>query len=130
MINSIRKNAVLMMLALGLVFTTMVPGAMAQDRCRTRNRQVSASNYYDDYQDRNDRYRDNRRYDDRDYRYDDRYYNDGRNSRAVKRVGIGAAAGAVGGGLIGGRKGVVIGGLIGAAGGYLYHRNKENRRGY
>src|SRR6185295_15988286 len=116
MINSIRKNAVLMMLALGLVFTTVVPGAMAQDRCRTRNRQVSASNYYDGYQDRNDRYRDNRRYDDRDYRYDDRY-NDGHNGRAVKRVGIGAAAGAVGGGLIGGRKGVVIGGLIGAAGG-------------
>ena len=91
MTNSIRKNAILMMLALGLVFTAMVPGAMAQERCRTRSRQVA---YYDNNNDRyrndnpdyrnDDRYRNNNpdyRNDNRDYRNDDRYdsRNDNRN---------------------------------------------------
>lgn len=140
MISSIRKNAVLTMLALGLIFTTMVPGAMAQDRCRTRSRQVGYydNNNYDNqrYDDRryDDRRYDNRRYDDRSYRddryYDDRDYRSERNKRAAIRTGVGAAGGAVLGGLIGGRKGVVIGGIAGAAGGYLYHRHKENQRRY
>ncbi|HWQ35399.1 MAG TPA: YMGG-like glycine zipper-containing protein [Blastocatellia bacterium] len=134
MISSIRKNAVLMMLALGLVFTTMVPGAMAQDRCRSRSRQVYYdNNYYDNQRYDNRRY-DDRRYDDRRYRderyYDDRDYRDERNKRAVLRTGIGAAGGAVVGGLLGGKKGAVIGGIAGAAGGYLYHRHKENQRRY
>jgi hypothetical protein len=129
MINLIRKNAVVMLLAMGILFTTMAPGAMAQDRCRTRSRQVAYNNYDDTrrYDDRYDDRYDNRR--NNEY-YDDRSYNDGSKGRAVRRVGIGAAGGAIAGGLIGGRKGVLIGGIAGAAGGYLYHRNKENNRRY
>ena len=108
MTTSIRKNAVLTMLALGLVFTTMVPGAMAQDHRRTRSRQVTYNNnYYDN--NRDDRRYDDRRYDDRRYddrsNRDDRYYDDRdyrgeRNKRAAIRTGIGAAGGAVVGDLV------------------------------
>ncbi len=50
MITSIRRNAILMILALGLMVTAMVPGVMAQDRCRTRARQVAYN--YDNNNDR------------------------------------------------------------------------------
>lgn len=105
-----------------LMFGSLASSALAQGRHYHRS--------YENYQrDRNYDYQRSR-----DYGYDqyDPYYDSQseRNKRAWKRTGIGAAIGAAGGGLMGGRKGVVIGGLVGAAGGYIYHRSKENNRRY
>lgn len=152
------KNLFLAMLALGVMFVLAAPEAMAQTRCRTRggnSRNVSdRSDRYDnrDYRDRDyrdadyrdDSYRNRDNRDNRDYR-DDSYRN--RNSRdnrdyqyrdredttgnAVKRTGVGAGVGALGGAVFGGKKGALIGAGIGAAGGYIYHREKvknERRR--
>jgi hypothetical protein len=123
--KSRHKSLVALMLAVGLLLTTLAPSVLAQDRCRQRPRQVSR---YEQ-----DRYYDQRSYDDRYYdrRYDDRY-DDRRYRRdegsAVKRVGIGALIGAAGGALIGGKKGALIGAGAGAAGGYIYHRHKRGQR--
>lgn len=60
-----------------------------------------------------------------------RYRNpQGGTKKAVKRIGIGTAAGAVVGGLVGGKKGALIGGGVGAAGGtaYHYHKKRQYRR--
>jgi outer membrane lipoprotein SlyB len=46
--------------------------------------------------------------------------------RELRRVGIGAAGGAVVGGLIGGGTGVAVGALAGGGAGYLYNRHKEH----
>ena len=119
------KNLFLAMLVLGVMFVLAAPEAMAQDRCRTNNRNSRSvynnNNYYNrDYRDRDYRDRD---YRDSDYRYRDREDTTG---KALKRTGIGAGVGALGGAVIGGKKGALIGAGIGAAGGYLYHRNKVN----
>lgn len=129
------KNLFLAMLALGVMFVLAAPEAMAQNRCRTRgvnSRQVVNSRQaYDnrDYRDRN--YRDasyrERNYDDSYYGYGDREDTTG---KAVKRTGIGAGIGALGGAVIGGKKGALIGAGIGAAGGYIYHRNKARNDRY
>ena len=143
MTNKISKSAFAIMLMAGLLLTSFAPSAMAQGNCRTRNRNTRNVNY-DRNRDYNyDRNRDSDYQRNRDYEYDrrnqssnydpnyDPYYNrDTRNTRGLKRTGIGAAIGAAGGGLLGGRKGVLIGGLAGAAGGYIYHRSKENNRRY
>jgi hypothetical protein len=56
-----------------------------------------------------------------------RYYSRQRAHRkTVKRVGIGAAGGAVVGALAGGGKGAGIGAAAGAGAGYLYDRHKKH----
>jgi hypothetical protein len=47
--------------------------------------------------------------------------------KTVKRVGIGAAGGAVVGALAGGGKGAGIGAAAGAGAGYLYDRHKKHQ---
>lgn len=118
------KNLFLAMLALGVMFVLAAPEALAQNRCRTNNRNSRSvsnnNNYYNrDYRDRD--------YRDSDYRYRDREDTTG---KALKRTGIGAGVGALGGAVIGGKKGALIGAGIGAAGGYLYHRNKVKNNRY
>ncbi|MGH9801620.1 MAG: YMGG-like glycine zipper-containing protein, partial [Blastocatellia bacterium] len=129
------KNLFLAMLALGVMFVLATPEAMAQNRCRTRG--GNSQSVYDNYDNRDRNYRDagyrdsNRNYRDRDYRDSDYRYRDREDTtgKAVKRTGIGAGVGALGGAVIGGKKGALIGAGIGAAGGYLYHRNKvKNER--
>jgi hypothetical protein len=130
MTKAIHKSVFAFILMAGILLTSVAPSAFAQTQCRTRSRNVRAANYDDyDYQ----RDRDYRRNRSSDYRYeDDPYYYDRNRSRndGLKRTGIGAAIGAAGGGLMGGRKGALIGGIIGAAGGYIYHRQKEKNRRY
>ncbi len=133
MTKSMYKSVFALVLMAGILLTSVAPSAFAQTQCRTRSRNVRAVNYDDrdyDYQ----RDRDYRRNRNRDYQYDnDPYYNYDRNrsrNDGLKRTGIGAAIGAGGGGLMGGRKGALIGGLVGAAGGYIYHRQKEKNRRY
>src|SRR5262249_56449668 len=101
------KSAILMMLLFGMLFVATSSDANAQDRCRNRGRYVT-SNYYDnddsyyrrDYNRRGDRFS-------RDFDRRDRYYYDDEDTtgRALKRTGIGAGIGALGGALIGGTKG-------------------------
>lgn len=122
MLKKMNKNWLLAALVLGVFFALATPDAMAQTRCRTRGG-YTQSNYNDRY---NDRYYENRNYRNRDY-YNDRYRDrEDTTGNAVKRTGIGAGVGALGGAVIGGKKGALIGAGIGAAGGYLYHRNKVN----
>ncbi len=49
-----------------------------------------------------------------------------RRHKTIKRVGIGAAGGAVAGALIGGGRGAGIGAVAGAGAGYLYERHKKH----
>lgn len=136
------KNLFLAILALGVIFVLAAPEAMAQNRCRTRggnsravydNGNYRNSDYRDrDYRDSNYRdtqyrSRNNRDYDNRDYGYRDREDTTG---NAIKRTGIGAGIGALGGAVIGGKKGALIGAGVGAAGGYIYHRNKVKNDRY
>jgi outer membrane lipoprotein SlyB len=51
-----------------------------------------------------------------------------RHMRTLKRVGIGAAGGAVIGAIAGGGKGAAIGGAAGAGAGALYDRYKRHHR--
>jgi hypothetical protein len=120
MIKTLQKSAILMAL-LGLLMAAAAPSAMAQGRnkCRNRNSNYYASNYYNDDDRRDSNYERSRRYRDRDY-----YDREDTTGNAVKRTGIGAGIGALGGAVIGGKKGAAIGAGIGAAGGYLYHRKK------
>jgi hypothetical protein len=114
-----QKGAILMVL-LGLLFVMAAPSAMAQGKCRKRGYAV-ANNYQDDDYRRDRNYE--RRSRNRDY--DDDYYDrEDTNGKAIKRTGIGAGIGALGGAVIGGKKGALIGAGIGAAGGYIYHRKK------
>lgn len=131
MLKKMNKNLLLAALALGVFFVLATPDAMAQTRCRTRSGYVQ-SNYNDRYNNRYDSRYDNRSDENRNYRsrdyYNDRSYRDREDTtgNAIKRTGIGAGVGALGGAVIGGKKGALIGAGIGAAGGYLYHRNKVN----
>lgn len=114
----------------GILLTSVAPSALAQGQCRTRSRNAQYVNYDDrDYNYQRERVRRNR-----DYQYEnDRYYEYDRERSKKdgwKRTGVGAAIGAAGGGLMGGRKGALIGGIVGAAGGYIYHKQKENNRRY
>jgi uncharacterized protein YcfJ len=65
-------------------------------------------------------------------RYDSRahYYRHRRHVKTAKRVGIGAAGGAVIGALAGGGKGAGIGTVVGAGAGYLYDRHKRHHHRY
>ena len=128
------KNLFLAMLALGVLFVLAAPDAMAQTRCRTRGNDSRSVYNNRDYRDRdyrtvNTRSRD---YRDSDYNYNDYRYRDREDTtgKAVKRTGIGAGIGALGGAVIGGKKGALIGAGIGAAGGYIYHREKAKNDRY
>lgn len=127
MTKSMYKSVFAFMLMAGILLTSVAPSVFAQGQCRTRARNARYVNYDDrDYDYQRDRVRRNR-----DYEYDDRDYDYDRNrsrNNGLKRTGVGAAIGAAGGGLMGGRKGALIGGIVGAAGGYIYHRQKENNR--
>ncbi len=132
MTNRIIKQAMAMLLTFGLLFVAAAPSAMADGKKKNRRGEYSRKFNDDNYRDRDNR-RNNRniryvnRYDDDDYyrnRWRDREDTTG---KALKRTGIGAGIGALGGAVIGGKKGALIGAGIGAAGGYIYHRNKVNR---
>ena len=129
MTKSLFKSGFTLALLAGLLFTALAPTAFAQSQCRTRDRYSRTANYD---RGRDDNYQRNRSYNERRYDQDyDPYYNRNRSRNdGLKRTGVGAAIGAAGGGLMGGRKGALIGGIVGAAGGYVYHRNKENNRRY
>ncbi|HKQ75905.1 MAG TPA: YMGG-like glycine zipper-containing protein [Blastocatellia bacterium] len=114
MIKKMQKSVILMVV-FGLLLAAAAPSALAQDRCRRRGNFNSARSFDND----------NFRRDRRDY-YNDYYDRENTTGKAVKRTGIGAGIGAVGGALIGGGKGAVIGGLLGGAGGYIYHQKKVN----
>lgn len=124
MIKKMQKSVILMVV-FGLLLAAAAPSALAQDRCRRRGNFDSARYYdNDDFRrDRRDYYNDYR--DRRDYN-NDYYDRQDTRGKAVKRTGIGAGIGALGGALIGGGKGAVIGGLLGGAGGYIYHQKKVN----
>jgi Glycine zipper len=112
MIKKIHASAVMMALMLGLLFVLAAPDTMAQGRS---------------YRSRGDSYRG------RDY---GRGYSRGSyigpreatNGNLIKRTGIGAGIGLLGGALVGGKTGAIIGGAAGAAGGYIYHRKKIDDR--
>jgi hypothetical protein len=116
MIKKMQTSAVLMVLMLGILFVS-APSAMAQGKY---------------YRSRSDSYR-GRSYDSRNY---NRGYGRGRyvgpreatTGNLIKRTGIGAGIGLLGGALIGGKTGAIIGGAAGAAGGYIYHRKKIDDR--
>jgi len=59
------------------------------------------------------------------YRYHS--YRSRAHRKTLKRVGIGAAGGAVIGALAGGGKGAGIGALVGGGAGYLYDRHKKHQ---
>ncbi len=134
MTKSISKSVFAFALMAGLLFTSVAPTAFAQTHRRTRDRNVRTANYDRgrDYDYQRGRSHNERSYDERNYdpNYDPYYDRNRSRNDGLKRTGIGAAIGAAGGGLMGGRKGVVIGGIVGAAGGYIYHKQKENKRRY
>jgi outer membrane lipoprotein SlyB len=113
MIKKIQASAIMMALMLGLLFVSAATDTMAQGRSYRSDR--------------------GRSYDSRDY---GRGYSRGRyigpreatNGNLIKRTGIGAGIGLLGGALIGGKTGAIIGGAAGAAGGYIYHRKKIDDR--
>jgi osmotically inducible lipoprotein OsmB len=59
-------------------------------------------------------------------RYSRRYYSRGHHSRTTGAL-VGAAAGLIGGALIGGKRGALIGTGAGAGTGYLIQRHRNNR---
>lgn len=133
--NRYMKQAMAMVLTFGLLFVAAAPSVMADGKKKNRRSEYSR-NYNDDYRDRNNRNIRNDRRNINNSRYVNRYDDDYRNQywdredtkgNAIKRTGIGAGIGALGGAVIGGKKGALIGAGVGAAGGYLYHRNKVNR---
>ena len=94
------RNAILSFaLGTSMLFTTMVPGAQAAVR----------RHYYRGHRN-----------------YHSRYYRHRAHMKTAKRVGIGAAGGAVVGALAGGGKGAGIGAAAGAGAGYLYDRHKKH----
>src|SRR5262245_48922661 len=114
MIKRMQTNAVLMALILGLLFVAGAQSANAQGRSY-RSRSYERGRSYDSRS-----Y--NRNY--RDYR--GRYYEEkeATTGNVIKRTGIGAGIGVLGGALIGGKTVALIGGAAGGAAGYIYHRKK------
>jgi YmgG-like glycine-zipper protein len=111
MIKRMQTNAVLMALVLGLLFVAGTQSANAQGRSY-RSRSYERGRSYDS------------RYYNRNYR--GRYYEEkeATTGNVIKRTGIGAGIGVLGGALIGGKTGALIGGAAGGAAGYIYHRKK------
>jgi outer membrane lipoprotein SlyB len=60
------------------------------------------------------------------HHYRSSYYARRAHHKTIKRVGVGAAGGALVGALAGGGKGAGIGALAGAGAGYLYDRHKKH----
>jgi hypothetical protein len=115
MIKRMQTSAVVMALMLGLLFVAGSQDAMAQGRSY-RSRSYDRGRTYD-----------NRSYN-RGYR--GRYIGEreATNGNLIKRTGIGAGIGLLGGALIGGKTGAIIGGAAGAGAGYIYHRKKIDDR--
>jgi outer membrane lipoprotein SlyB len=97
-----RKRLITAIVSAGLLFGTTVP--------------AGAADYY---------YRNH-------YRYERhrRYVRHRRRMETAKRVGIGAAGGAVVGGLIGGGAGAAVGAAAGAGAGELYNRHEKHTGHY
>jgi len=98
-----KQHFLKILLAVGLIFATAVPTMITP---RTAN----AAEYH--------------------HRARSRYVRHRRHMKTAKRVGIGAAGGAVAGALIGGGKGAGIGAAAGAGAGYLYDRHKKHQGSY
>ena len=96
------KRFLIALLSLGLLFSTAIPGIAVTRR------------EYREYHYRREQRR--------------RYLRHRRHMRTAKRVGIGAAGGAVVGAIAGGGKGAGIGALAGGGAGYLYDRYKRHHR--
>lgn len=116
MIKRLTASAVIMTaLVMGVLFVSGEQSAMAQGRYYRSHGNYERSRTYDRGYNRgyNDRYR-------------GRYYEDkeATTGNLIKRTGIGAGIGVLGGALIGGKTGAIIGGAAGATGGYIYHRKK------
>jgi YmgG-like glycine-zipper protein len=110
MIRKIQASAVFMVLMVGLLFVASGTDAMAQGK-GYRSRSSQSRSYHDHNYSRNDR---------------GRFYEEpeATNENLIKRAGIGAGIGVLGGALLGGKTGAIIGGAAGALGGYIYHRKK------
>lgn len=107
MIKKIQTSAVMMALMMGLLFVWGASEAMAQGRSyrsrgRSYERGYSRGSYIGP--------------------------REATNGNLIKRTGVGAGIGLLGGALIGGKTGAIIGGAAGAAGGYIYHRKKIDDR--
>jgi len=102
-----RQRFLKILFSAGLIFTTGVPTIILPAT-------ANAAEYHHRY---------------RGYRAQRRYLHR-RHMKTAKRVGIGAAGGAVVGALIGGGKGAGIGAAAGAGAGYLYDRHKRHRGSY
>ncbi len=105
MIKKIKASAIMMALMLGLLFVWGTSDAMAQSRSyrsRSYSRGYSRGSYIGP--------------------------REATNGNLIKRTGVGAGIGLLGGALIGGKTGAIIGGAAGAAGGYIYHRKKIDDR--
>jgi YMGG-like Gly-zipper len=111
MIRKIRASAVFMALMVGLLFAAGTSDAMAQGK-GYRSWKGQSRSYHDRNYSRNDRGR---------YLYEEP---EATNENLIKRTGLGAGAGVLGGALIGGKKGAIIGGIAGAVAGYILHRKK------
>jgi hypothetical protein len=111
MIKKIQASAVLMALMVGLLFAAGTPDAMAQGK-GYRSRSSQSRSYHDRNYNRNDRGR---------YFYEEK---EATNENLIKRAGIGAGIGVLGGALLGGKTGAIIGGAAGALTGYIFHRKK------
>lgn len=113
MIKKIQASAVFMAMMVGLLFAAGAPDAMAQGKgYRSRS---SQSRSYNDRSDRNYS---------RDYRGRFHEEKEATNENLIKRTGIGAGIGVLGGALLGGKTGAIIGGAAGALTGYIFHRKK------
>jgi outer membrane lipoprotein SlyB len=110
MIKKIQASAVLMALMVGLLFAAGAPDAMAQGK-GYRSRSSESRSYHDRNYSRNDRWRN----------YEEK---EATNENLIKRTGIGAGIGVLGGALLGGKTGAIIGGAAGALTGYIFHRKK------
>jgi YMGG-like Gly-zipper len=110
MIKKIQASAVFMALMMGLLFAAGTTDAMAQGKgYRSRSNQSRS------YNDRNYS---------RDYRGRFLEEKEATNENLIKRTGIGAGIGVLGGALLGGKTGAIIGGAAGALTGYIFHRKK------
>ncbi|MBO0797723.1 MAG: hypothetical protein J2P31_02775 [Blastocatellia bacterium] len=120
MIKRLTASTVIMMaLIMGVLIVSGEQSAMAQERYYRSHEHYDRGRTYDRSYDRGyyDRYR-------------GRYYEDkeATTGNLIKRTGIGAGIGVLGGALIGGKTGAIIGGAAGATGGYIYHRVKVDEQ--
>lgn len=126
--QGMKKGLLSIFCLLALIFTAIPAGAQTRTR-RFDNRRYEQRVADTRYRSEAYRYRDGRRYRDRDYWDRDRSFWDRHRDKLTTAAGAGG--GAVIGGLVGGKKGAIIGAIAGAGGAALYTyklRDKDRRR--